>query len=54
METGYDCTASDMLTNWATVKGLLEECLERPSAERISFLENACNDPQIQQKYFHC
>jgi non-specific serine/threonine protein kinase/serine/threonine-protein kinase len=36
-----------MLTNWATVKGLLEECLERPSSERPAFLENACSDPQI-------
>src|SRR6478672_3373772 len=30
-----------MLSNWATVKGLLEDCLELPSAERIAFLENA-------------
>jgi serine/threonine protein kinase len=36
-----------MLTNWATVKGLLEECLERPSSERVAFLESAGVEPQI-------
>jgi serine/threonine protein kinase len=36
-----------MLSNWATVKGLLEECLERPPSERVGFLEDTCADPTI-------
>jgi eukaryotic-like serine/threonine-protein kinase len=36
-----------MSSNWATVKGLLEECLERPSAERARYLEHACPDPEL-------
>ena len=44
---GYDCKASDMSSNWAAVKGLLEECLERPSAERARYLEHACPDPEL-------
>jgi eukaryotic-like serine/threonine-protein kinase len=37
-------------SNWATVKGLLEECLDVPSEERALFLERSCDDPQIREE----
>ncbi|HYI94193.1 MAG TPA: serine/threonine-protein kinase [Bryobacteraceae bacterium] len=39
-----------MSTDWATVKGLLEECLDQPSANRMRFLEAACPDPSVREE----
>lgn len=39
-----------MTSDWATVKGLLEECLEQPSGDRLRFLENVCPDPHLREE----
>src|SRR3954447_14629880 len=39
-----------MTSNWSTVKNLLEECLDRPAADRQRFLEDACTSPELREE----
>lgn len=39
-----------MPVNWATVKTLLEECLDRAPAERLQYLHRVCDDPRIREE----
>src|SRR5678816_3411811 len=39
-----------MSSDWSTVKNLLEECLDLPSAERMRFLENACDSAELREE----
>ena len=39
-----------MAVNWATVKELLEECLDQEPSERLQFLERTCDDPRVREE----
>lgn len=39
-----------MPVNWATVKSLLEECLDLEPSERLLHLERTCDDPRIREE----
>jgi eukaryotic-like serine/threonine-protein kinase len=39
-----------MAVNWATVKELLEECLDREPSERLQYLERTCDDPRVREE----